>query len=65
ALVWHMLLAYNLWLVLVKSPRYKVYVYALLILFLINFLVLYPLFTALPVSRNYFNAVLWFVKWRS
>jgi dolichyl-phosphate-mannose-protein mannosyltransferase len=65
ALVWHMLLAYNLWLVLVNSPRYKIYIYALLVLFLINFLALYPLFTAMPISRDYLNAVLWFVKWRS
>lgn len=64
ATVWQLLLAYNLWL-LSKHKIGRWFVLAILILFVLCFFAFYPLFTAMPVTREYFDHVLWFVKWRS
>ncbi len=64
ATVWQLLLAYNLWL-LSKHRIGRWFVLAILILFVLCFFAFYPLFTAMPVTREYFDHVLWFVKWRS
>ncbi len=64
ATVWQLLLAYNLWL-LAQKPGWRWVVIVILIAFVLCFFAFYPLFTAMPVSRNYFDSILWFVKWRS
>lgn len=64
ATVWQLLLAYNLWL-LSKHSRGRWFVLILLIVFIACFIAFYPLFTATPISRSYFDHVLWFTKWKS